>query len=339
MPITHIRETLIGEGKYDSPGQNSYAILQKRINLPEGHAYRIKNVQMFDDLGGINVSNNPFSPVGEAPTSCSARQVYVTPYPITLTNNRWGTTDSIQTTVLEKSGPYAGDNSVLFKHQTVSLANSGQEDGLYMDEAYERVQEFPNPAAKYENMYTWYTNHVYLTCILYANGAPTDDDVALSFYLELETKKVSALTSSMGCYKELLEAQCRLLTDTANTIDPSSSAAGRSFPMWKCGGVRPEIMVTSADALRYFNRSATAAYQGMDSVANYQTRYKNAVSMVDYDAAFGDTTLNLPDWITIMDVSGITSGIIRPYPPPVKFSGNGNTVMYDADGLPASVVT
>jgi hypothetical protein len=109
--------------------------------------------------------------------------------------------------------------------------------------------------------------------------------------------------------------------------------------MWKYGGVRPEIMVTSADALRYFNRSATAAYQGMDSIANYRQRYKDATGMVDYDAAFGDTTLNLPDWITVMEVSGITSGIIRPYPPPVKFSGNGNTVMYDEDGVPASVVT
>jgi len=339
MPTTHIREVLVGEGKYDAPGQNSYAILEKRINLPEGKAYRIKNVQMFDDLGGLNASNSPFAPVGESPDSIHARQVYVTPYPITLTNNRWGTTDSIQTTVLEKSGPFAGDASVLYKHQVISAANSLQDDALYLSDDYRVVQEFPNPAAHYENMYTWYTNHVYLTCILYSNNAPNDDDVALSFYLELETKNVSALTSTMGCYKELLEAQCRTLSDTANTIDPTSSAAGRSFPMWKYGGVRPEIMISSTDALRYFNRVATASYQGMDSIANYRTRYKDAVSMVDYDAAFGDTTLNLPDWITVMDVAGITSGLLRPYPPPVKFTGNGNTVMYDEAGLPASIVT
>jgi len=336
MPITHIREVLVGEGIYDQPGSNSYAILEKRINLPEGKAYRIKNVQMFDDLGGLTVSS---SPVGPAVESAHGRQVYVTPYPITLTDNRWGTLDVIQNTILEKSGPFAGDSSVLYKHQIQSIATSQGDYVATLSDNVQTVQEFPNPAAHYENMYTWYTNHVYLTCILFSNNAPVDDKVALSFYLELETKNVSSLTSTMGCYKELLEAQCRLLTDTANTIDPTSSAAGRSFPMWKFGGVRPEIMVTSADALRYFNRSATAAYQGMDSIANYRTRYKDAVSMVDYDAAFGDTTLNLPDWITILDVSGITSGIIRPYPPPVKFSGNGNTVMYDAEGLPASVVT
>lgn len=335
MPTTHIREVLVGEGIYDVPGSNSYAILEKRINLPEGKAYRIKNVQMFDDLGGLTVSSSPGGPTLD---QAHGRQVYVTPYPITLTNNRWGTTDLMQNNILEQSGPFAGDSSVLYKHQIQSVATSTSEDPLNLPK-YETVQEFPNPAAHYENMYTWYTNHVYLTCILFSNNAPNNDKIALSFYLELETKNVSSLTSSIGCYKELLEAQCRLLTDTANTIDPTSSAAGRSFPMWKFGGVRPEIMVTSADALRYFNRSATAAYQGMDSIANYRTRYKDAVSMVDYDAAFGDTTLNLPDWITIMDVSGITSGIIRPYPPPVKFSGNGNTVMYDADGVPASIVT
>jgi len=61
--------------------------------------------------------------------------------------------------------------------------------------------------------------------------------------------------------------------------------------------------------------------------------------MVDYDAAFGDTSTGIPDWITLMDVSGVTSGPIRPYPPPCKYTGNGNTVMYDADGLPASIVT
>lgn len=339
MPTTHIREVLVGEGHYDSPGQNSYAIIQKRINLPEGKSYRIKNVQMFDDLGGITISNEPFAPIGDLPTTLAARQVYVTPYPITLTNNRWGSTDALQDTVLEKSGPYAGDNSVLYKQQTVSLATTKQDDGLYLSGEAFREMEFPNPNAHYENMYTWYTNHIYLTCILYAEMAKGTDKVALSFYMELETKNVSSLTSSMGCYKELLEAQCRLLSDTANSIDPTSTAAGRSFPMWKYGGVRPEIMISSADALRYFNRVATASYQGMDSIANYRTRYKDAVTMVDYDAAFGDTTLNLPDWITVMEVSGITSGIIRPYPPPVKFTGNGNTVMYDADGLPASIVT
>ena len=334
MPTTHIREVLTGEGHYDSPGNNSYAILEKRINLPEGKAYRIKNVQMFDDLGGLTVSS---SPGGPSLDQVHGRQVFVTPYPITLTDNRWGTVDAIQNTILEKSGPFAGDASVLYKHLIQSVASSADQNPI--SPLLETVQEFPNPAGHYENMYTWYTNHVYLTCILFSNNAPSTDKVALSFYLEMETKNVSALTSSMGCYKELLEAQCRLLTDTANTIDPTSSAAGRSFPMWKYGGVRPEIMVTSADALRYFNRSATAAYQGMDSVANYRTRYKDAVTMVDYDAAFGDTTLNLPDWITIMEVSGITSGVIRPYPPPVKFTGNGNTVMYDAAGLPASIIT
>ena len=74
MPITHIREVLVGEGIYDAPGLNSYAILEKRINLPEGKAYRIKNVQMFDDLGGLTVSSSPIEP---GSPSAHGRQVYV----------------------------------------------------------------------------------------------------------------------------------------------------------------------------------------------------------------------------------------------------------------------
>ena len=98
-------------------------------------------------------------------------------------------------------------------------------------------------------------------------------------------------------------------------------------------------MVTSANVLRYFNRLASAAYQDMDNITGFRTRYKESTTMVGFDKAFGDSATNIPDWIQLMDVAGVTSGAIRPYPPPTKFSGNGNTVMYDTNGLPASIVT
>ena len=189
------------------------------------------------------------------------------------------------------------------------------------------------------NPFTWYTNHLYLTLKLNWNQLAAAQDVKFSFYIQVEVRNVSSLVSSIGTYKELLEAQCRSLQSTLNSISPAGSAAGRSMPGWQFGGIRPEIMVTSANALRYYNRVASRAYQDMDNVAAFRTRYKEATTMVDYDAAFGDTSTNIPDWITLMDVAGVTSGPIRSYPPPVKFSGNGNTVMYDADGLPASIVT
>jgi hypothetical protein len=163
--------------------------------------------------------------------------------------------------------------------------------------------------------------------------------VKLSFSLKLEITKADSVQTAMGLYKENLEAQCRSLSETANSIDPVSGAAGRSQPAWLYGGARPELMISSANVLKYFNRLASAAYQDMDNITGFRTRYKESTTMVGFDKAFGDSATGIPDWIQLMDVAGVTSGAIRPYPPPTKFSGNGNTVMYDTDGLPASIVT
>ena len=118
-----------------------------------------------------------------------------------------------------------------------------------------------------------------------------------------------------------------MLSDTAVVYDPAD-VAGYVFPMWKYGGIRPELMISGATALRYYNRVASNANQEMTSQAGLQTAYKSATNMVAFDAAFGDAALNLPEWITLMDVSGVTSGLIRPYPPPLKFADNGNTLMF-----------
>jgi len=59
-----------------------------------------------------------------------------------------------------------------------------------------------------------------------------------------------------------------------------------------------------------------------------QTAFQEATNMVNFDAAFGDAALNLPEWITLLDVAGVTAGPIRPYAPPLKFADNGNTLMF-----------
>jgi len=265
------------------------------------------------------------------------REVYASPFPIVPTDMSWGVTGSAQSaSSVTGLGLLAGDNACLYKRLDATSVT------FTTDEPFNTTQwteEFPNPNVATSNPFTWYTNHLYLTLKLNWNQLAAAQDVKFSFYIQVEVRNVSSLVSSIGTYKELLEAQCRSLQSTLNSISPAGSAAGRSMPGWQFGGIRPEIMVTSANALRYYNRVASRAYQDMDNVAAFRTRYKEATTMVNYDAAFGDTSTNIPDWITLMDVAGVTSGPIRSYPPPVKFSGNGNTVMYDADGLPASIVT
>ena len=333
MPLHFVREILTGSTIPNVPGNDSVSIIQKRINMPEGKRFRIKGIECFDDNGTI------FTDAGrEGPNQLCARLIYVTPYPITPTLETFGPTSNFQnltSTPAGGMGPYAGDNSVLYKR--IDINNNPQNDENWVTNQI-LTREFPNPQSAHDNDYAWYTPHVYLTCLVWTDGGWAQD-IKLSFSLKLEVTAVDSVQTAMGQYKEFLEAQCRVRSDTVNSIFLPQTAAGRSFPMWKFGGARPEIMVTSANALRYFNRLASAAYQEMDNVAAFRTRYKEATTMVDYDQPFGDTTTNIPNWITLMNAAGVTSGPIRAYPPPTKFSGNGNTVMYDNDGIPATVVT
>ena len=145
--------------------------------------------------------------------------------------------------------------------------------------------------------------------------------------MRVKQTKIGKAEESMGQYQEFLNSQCRLLTNTANVIGVDD-VSGYVFPMWKYGGIRPELMISGATALRYFNRVASNANQEMTSRNALQTAYRDATTMVGYDSAFGDSALNLPDWITLMDVAGVTAGELRPYPPPLKFADNGNTLMF-----------
>lgn len=334
MPMHTVREILSGVAIPNAEGTQSLALVQKRINMPQGKRFRIKSVECFDDNGTVFTDASRGGPT----SGPCARLIYVTPYPIIPTKESFGPTgdvDALTSIPMGGMGPYAGDNSVLYKRIDINKNVAGDEN---WNTGQLLTTEFPNPQSAQNNDYSWYTPHVYLTCMVWTQEG-WEQNIKLSFNLKLEVTAVDSVQTAMGQYKEMLEAQCRTMSDTLNSILLPSSAAGRSFPMWKFGGVRPEIMVTSANALRYFNRLASAAYQGMDDITGFRTRYKESTTMVNFDEAFGDTGTNIPDWISVMSASGVTSGIIRPYPPPVKFSGNGNTVMYDALGQPATIVT
>jgi len=333
MPKMHLREILSGNLIPNVPGNNSVCFGQKRINLPEGKRFRIKSVQCFDDNAVIETS-----PDRGPENQLTMRLVYVTPYPIVLTKEAWGPIAEMKnltklTGLLNSMGPYAGDNSVLYKR--IDISNCGNDESWNMID--QGSWEFPNPQCAQDNDYEWFTNHIYLTAVVWTKGG-WEIDTKLSFSLTLDVSKVSSLVTTIGTWKEMLEAQARTLTDTLVSVLNVNSLAGRSFPTWKFSA-RPEIMIDSTNALRYFNRLADRSYQDMQDLGAFRERFKQATTMVDYDAPFGDTATNIPNWITIMNVAGVTSGPLRPYPPPVKFTGNGNTVMYDNDGEPASLVT
>jgi len=333
MPLIEIREVLVGELNQEIEGSDpveyeQLQMCQKRLNLEHGYKYEVKNVQVFDDMGNV-ISSLDGEPKG------IAQLTYVTPYPIVLNNEAYGV-NTLQTAAFTQAGPFAADDSVLYKGLEIST-NEGEI--VYQNDKIIK-NEFPNPELELLTPMVWYTPHLYLTLIQTTVGKAQKNKIAKSFYLELKKTRCSTLERSMGQYKEMLEAQARLITLTANMITPVGSAAGRSFPSWLFGGIRSEIMINSVNVLRYYNHVASRDYQKMMTQDAFRARFKQATRMVAFDEPFGTgNPENIPDWITVMNVAGVTSGPIRDYPPPVKYTGNGNTVMYDAAGLPASVVT
>ena len=332
MPSIQIRETLTGRFDNWNPtaDESEYKILQKRINLEDGFRYQVENVQVFNDNGIIPMANE-----GDV-IPLVMQQTFVTPYPIILNTETVAfNADMLQPTTFDQSGPFAGDNTVLYKRLDINAMQESAQ--LDMDALIS--MEFPNPNTEILKPQTWHTPHLYLTVIQAWGSVGRDNDLHMSFYIQMKKTKCGKLESMIGAYKERLEAQTRLLTDTANTIDLGSEA-GRSFPSWLFGGRRSEIMINSTNVLRYFNQVAARDYQQMMSQDAFRQRYKQSTKMVAFDEPFGTgNPQDIPDWVQIFSASGVTSGPIRDFPPPTKFTGNGNTVMYDDLGNPASIVT
>ena len=304
MPMNEIRDTIQGTVTIGDDGRG---YMTRLINIPEGFRNEILAIDVFND--NLTFRNN------EGYTEPTGYQVYVSPFPIQPTDELWGP----QGTQLPNSGPMAGDEQVFFKKQTITKSATLNTSNN------ESVNQFPSAQLSAIPTNTWYSPHLYLTVLIWGQET-IECDVKYSLFIKVKQTKANSTSVSMGQYKEFLDSQARLLTDTLVSLDPLR-VPGYTFPMWKYGGIRPEIMISGTTALRYFNRVAAASNQEMTSRGELETAFQEATSMVNFDAAFGDPATNLPEWITLMDVSGVTSGPIRQYPPPLKFFDNGNTMM------------
>ena len=311
MPINEIRDTIQGTITIDATG---FGYMTRKINLPDGHRHSVLSIDVFNDQNSMWLQNN------KTPTApFCAYQLYVSPYPMQRTNENMG---GSQLGLILGTGAAAGDESVLYKEQAITRLDEQEEQ--QRNKIW--FNQFPDPAVGAMPTNHWYSNHLYITVMVW-NEPLTDVEVKHSLFMRVKQTKVGAAEESMGQYKEFLDAQSRLLMDTAVVMDPAS-ISGYVFPMWKYGGIRPELMISGTTALRYFNRVASNANQDMVARGALQTAYQDATTMVGFDTAFGDAALNLPDWITLMDVAGVTAGELRPYPPPLKYADNGNTLMF-----------
>ena len=306
MPVNEIEEVLVG---VVTVGANGQGYLTKKINIPEGMRNMVLTIDVMDDMG------IPWGNLLPEP-SPNAQQFFITPYPPQITDESWGHISKVN----ENSGPLAGDEQVLFK-QTAIIGNGDIQDMGYAP----CYQQFPNDEVGARPTKTWYTPTLYLTMMIW-NAPESTIPVMYSAYIKIKQTKVNRVESTMGRYKEFLEAQCRLLTETAVAI-PNGRLTGQTFPMWTHGGIRAELMIDSATAVQYYNRAGANEAEDMVSLATWENRFGSATTMVAFDAPFGDAAIPLPDWVKIFDVAGVTSGPIRQYAPPLKYEDNGNTMM------------
>lgn len=311
MPITEIRDTFQTDITLDDTG---FGYATRKLNVKDGFRNGILSIDVFNDNGGMWLKNDI------AYEQTVGYQLFVSPYPMLQTAATWGV--DIGPSSFPNSGQMAGEPNVLYKEiGMTNLTELGQQQ-----ENKTWVTSFPNDSVSAMPTNAWYSPHLYVTLMVW-NVPLTTMNAKFSLFIRVEQKKVGLAESSMGQYAEFLDSQIKKLEDTAVVYD-AADISGYTFPMWKYGGIRPELMISGATALRYYNRVASNANQDMVGRDALQSAFKSATSMVGYDAAFGDAAANLPEWITLMDVEGVTAGAIRPYPPPLKFADNGNTLMF-----------
>ena len=308
MPVTRIRDSIATEVTTDDAG---FAYVTRRINLPDNHRFTANAIDIFCDNVLMPIKNDPVS------LTPAGYQLFISPYPVLQTNEIFGPSP---TTSLPNSGPLAGDDGILYCEKGLTTLT----DVAHTQFRYLRDQ-FPNDVLSANANMTWFTDHLYVTVLLY-NEPETSVDLKVSFYIEVNAKKTGYVSLTMGRYQEFLSAQCRLLNEMGVVVDPSRTH-GNTFPAWKFGGIRPELMVTAANALIYYNRQASNAAADMLQTNTLQDNFKAAIQMVAFDEPFGTAAGRKPDWLQIFEAAGITSGAIRQYPPPLKFADNGNTLM------------
>jgi len=293
MPITIVKETIeIASITTDSDGS---AFIQKRINLQEGMVHNLIQTDIFQDT--YTYFQLP-SVLGE---------VVVSPYPAIPTNM------NLQDSPFPAANRYAsaGDDSVLFK------SNFNLEDGKPTD-----INQFPSVQIAANQALSFYTDHIYISMHLMGPESTELKNIAFSFMFTMDSQKVSTLTHSMGVLAESHDAMCALLMSNGHMIS-KANLRGNVFPMWRYGGIRPELTLSPAAAGSFFLNVPSNDEELMQTTAQVRSAVADARTMGAYDATFG---ARFPDWCRFGLNEGLVSGPVRDQWPPLKHADNGNVL-------------
>jgi len=302
MPIHEIRES-IEMNTINSI--NGFAILQKEINLKENMSHKMLQCDVFFD-----------NPEPAFSVDAYVMEVLVTPTPIIYTDMAINIGNAYQ---FDNRAPSASQENILFK-QVITDDGRGART----------VTEFPNRFISARPTFTWYMPKLYLTVLIHSGADPDGifSNTAITMYCAVESKKVSLVTYGMGVIREDHIAQVAGVMANGRFIVPSRNV-GQAYPMWKYGGVRPELMISGSSLANFFNRTDSQEPGSTNTTTTLRRMAKEARQMQPNIEAFGTAvTLEgaIPDWVRMDLFKGVESGPIREQWPPIKHADNGNVL-------------
>ena len=212
--------------------------------------------------------------------------------------------------------PSASHENILFKEFfSNNLALSGH--------------TFPNRFISARPTFTWYHPELYVTLFIHGEGGAEIDNIATSIYCAVESKKVSLITYGMGVIREDHIAQVANVMANGRMIEPARNV-GQSFPMWKYGGARPELMISGSNLASWFNRTDSQEAGETNTTGRLRRMAKDARQMQPNLDAFGTQITadgSIPSWVRLDLPKGIEAGPLRDQWPPIKHADNGNVLM------------
>ncbi len=299
MPVHEIRETIeVPSTTLDSDG---FAIVQKQVNLRSQMRHNVHHLDIFQDA---------------IPGTDGAPELliewFVSPFPIIYSEMNI-------TPTLQHRGAMAGQDSVLMK------AICSQ----YQPTEFFKIETFPNQFLGAQPTFTFSSPMLYVTGFLHGEPGAVVSNLAFSFYIATDSKKIGVAPYGFALIRERSVAQGMNLMQQGRTIPPSQNV-GQIFPMWKYGGARPERMLRGNALADFFLPYSSTDSEKMLNTTNVRTYLKAARSMNAYDVAFGgdDPAKGaVPDWVRFDLNRGLVSGPVRANPVPLLHLDNGNVKM------------
>ncbi len=289
---------------------NGMAVITKKVNLKGLSSHTLRGVSVYQDNFRVNY-----------PTSDSTGSAFmegvIAPYPMGLTKSAFDIGFGNRL-------PSGANGMTLFKFKSNNSA-TGRLDRDY--------DQFPSLEIASAETQTIYTPHVYITLVfnsLAVDNVLSFDDICFSFYLQFETKKVSFVSSGMGMLREAQDAHLAELS-TSGVLTESDTIMGNTFPLWKAGGIRPQLMADSFGTSDFFLNYASRDAETMGDAQGIRDAINLARSMSPFNEAFGTNKgpgqSAFPDWFKMNLNEGFVSGPVRDQWPPTKHADNGNVLM------------